>query len=588
MRNKYLYQNTRSDEELAYGYNVVRPIHEVGIIVCMLFYMIVFLIMSRLSPNIKVIEINFYGLILNNSIVCGILAQLQLMALILIVINPYKKSKQIATILCCISATLEIINTIMSRNIHALPGIGIIIVSFTIITIISQYGKNLHNQMERVVLYSEIVEKNDEMLHRLAYYDTLTELPNRRMMLDRISLLTDPDADVKEFIYVYFDLDNFKKINDLVGHTVGDMIIKQITKRLKDGCHQEDFIARIGGDEFALLIQRKLDRNEILEYLEGLRSLLAETIIIGHNEIHISACFGISIYPYDGNNADELLKNADIALYMAKKSGNNMIQFIDKEIQDKIMNRILIENGLPASIRNNELYMVYQPQYLCDSRTLRGYEALVRWKHPELGLVSPAQFIPIAEETGIINEIGSWIIETVLTMFKDYQTGFEEKPIVAINISVIQIIEPNFVPMVKSIIQKTGFDPNYLEFEITESVLMTYPEHVVEVLSELRRMGIRIALDDFGTGYASLNYLQMLPINVLKIDKSFINKIISEQSVKLIVGYIISLSHKLGIEVVAEGVEIEEQLNYLKENHCDYIQGFLLSKPIEKEQLVGI
>jgi len=384
---------------------------------------------------------------------------------------------------------------------------------------------------------------------------------------------------------VYLDLDNFKKINDSMGHNVGDEILKQVTLLWKSCCHQEDLLGRVGGDEFVILIRRSMLGDELIHYLECFRNVLSQPIFIQRKEFYIRASFGITKYPEDGTNAEELFRKADIALYRAKNSGKNEFRFYTKELQEELLKRVRLESGLMTSIRNNELYMVFQPQYFSSSTSLRGYEALVRWKHTELGLISPGEFIPIAEETGLIIEIGEWILETVLRKFTEFRIRYAMTPVVSVNISVIQIIEPSFVAMVKRVLEKTGFDSCNLELEITESVFIAYPEHVIDVIHQLKNLGIRIALDDFGTGYASLNYLQMLPINVLKIDKTFIDKITASNSLNQIVGSIITLSHQLGIEVVAEGVEREEQLKYLTEHNCDYIQGFLLSEPIEEKYI---
>lgn len=550
----------------------VKLMHWISIVICTFLY-------STLTIEIVHLTNGF----------SGVIAQIQVMLLVLIALNPIKRSNLAAILLCLISTLSAICNAMVEKNMEVLPVIGVYITSIVIIMIISNYGKNLNNQMQKIIQYSQIVKKNEEMLHRIAYYDALTELPNRKMILDLMERLTDPAALKKKcFVFVYLDLDNFKKINDSAGHSIGDTILKEVALRFKEQCNTEDILGRVGGDEFAILIRRNMDRDELKDYLENYGRILENPVVVERKEFFISVSSGITLYPDDGHTSDELFKNAEIALYKAKNSKKSEFTFFTKEMQAEVLKKIQIENGLQSSIRNNELYMMFQPQYICGTNKLRGYEALVRWRFPEMGLVSPAQFIPIAEETGIIINMGKWILESVLRKFKEIQKELHNSPLVSINISVVQMIEPSFIAMIKNILKDTGYDGRQLELEITESVFITYPEHIIEVIKQLKELGIRIAIDDFGTGYASLNYLQILPIDVLKIDKTFIDKINSQRTINQMVGNIITLSHQLGIEVVAEGVERKEQLDYLIEHQCDYIQGYLLSKPIDENELTAL
>lgn len=299
----------------------------------------------------------------------------------------------------------------------------------------------------------------------------------------------------------------------------------------------------------------------------------------------MSASFGICLYPQDGDSSTELLKKSDIAMYNVKNSGKNGIKFFCQTMQNEIHEKILLESGLKRAIANNELYIDYQPQYFSGTNQIRGFEALARWKSPELGQVSPIKFIPVAENSGQIINIGEWILTKVLKKFKSIQLTGCNDYIVSVNISVVQIIHPSFVDMVQRILDDTGFDGRHLEFEVTESVFISNLGSVVEVLVRLKNMGIRIALDDFGTGYASLKNLQILPIDTLKIDKSFIDSIGHQKHDDRLVSAIISLIHEFQVTVVAEGVENEIQLDYLTKKGCDCIQGFLLSPPIGEAQL---
>lgn len=559
----------------------------IALLLCSAAYLALNKLIVKLSSDNVNVWLYFDDFKIYKSAISGIISQLLILVSVLIVLNPMKHSFLIVVLLNVFMASGAIGSMITSHNLDALAGVASPISAIIVAIIISRFGKSLRIQILEITRYNQRMKENDEMLHQLAYYDFLTGLPNRKMILDQMEVKTSPEgSEGKGFTYVLIDLDNFKKINDTAGHSVGDTILKQIADRWLEITDQGDILGRVGGDEFLLLISRNLNKEELEAYLTTFKSALSKVITVNHKDYGLSASFGVTRYPEDGLNPVELLKNADIALYKAKNSGKNSILYFSKEMQQEITQKIKLEDGLQRSIQNQELYMVFQPLYRCGTNKLRGFEALARWRYPELGLVSPAQFIPIAEETGIIIDMGKWIIKSVLTKFLEFQKDYDIKTIVSINISVVQLAEPDFVRMMQDIILETGYDSRYLELEITESVLISYPEKMIEVINQLKDMGIRIALDDFGTGYASLSNLQLLPINILKIDKSFIDQLTDKKDRNQIVGNIISLAHQLGMEVVAEGVETEEQLEYLKNHDCDYIQGFLLSGPIEEEQII--
>lgn len=564
-------------------------LHIMMMIACIFIYIFLNFVVIQLSSLVEDYSFVFYGARMNRYTICAILAQVQVISIILITLNPIRKSNIIALLLCTVTGGAAIFSVLMSGHMDALPGFVIPFISGGISLIISSYSRNLKKQMSTILNYGKIVKSKEELLHKLAYYDTLTGLPNRKMMMDRIDQMTDPmNSQKNEFTLVYMDLDNFKKINDTMGHKTGDEILEQIALRWKEKCQKEDIMGRIGGDEFLFIIPHKTESLELDAYLNNLKLALASPLVIDRKEFLISASCGITRYPEDGKNAQELLKNADIALYRAKNMGKNDFQVFCKEMQDEVMKKIQLENGLLSAIQNNEFTMMFQPQYLSATKELRGFEALIRWTHPEMGKISPTEFIPIAEETGVIIDIGRWIIETVLSKFIEFEKRWNIKTMVSINLSVVQLLDPSFVDMVREILRKTGYKSKNLEFEITESVLISSPEHVINVIKKLKKLGIKFALDDFGTGYTSLNYLQLLPINTLKIDKSFIDGIRSKSSVNKMVGAIITLSHQLGIEVVAEGVERKEQLQYLIKQRCDYIQGYYLGRPLAEEQMVDL
>lgn len=546
--------------------------------------------------------------------ISGIIAQLQVVISTYLVLSVKKKGYWIAVVINILQSIIVTNIVFLGGNVRAIPGIFVPICTIITISIISLYGRRLNlkireiteqkeelcslyeeisateeeirQQNMRLTEYNTIMEEKEEKLNYLAFIDVLTELPNRKMIINRLDLLAMISVNKQEnFVVVFIDLDNFKKINDSKGHHIGDLLLQAAALRLQTLIHKDDMLGRLGGDEFALIIQRKLKESEILDYVESLRNVLIEIFIIENSEFFISASFGISIYPRDGIDSSELLKSADTAMYKAKDLGKNAIQFFNKEMKDEILKKIEFENRLRSSLHNEEIILAFQPQYTSGSKQLRGFEALARWRSPELGLISPNDFIPVAEETGFIIPLGEWILRTVCRMIKYIQLEYHVDVVISVNISSVQIIDSSFVQMVKSVLEETKCSGKCLELEVTESVFITSIEYVVEVFNELKKMGIRIALDDFGTGYSSLSYLQRLPIDTLKIDKSFIDSITNLESSKQIIGSIISLVHKMEISVVAEGVETEQQLDYLRIQDCDSIQGFLWGKPLEEKNL---
>lgn len=456
--------------------------------------------------------------------------------------------------------------------------------SIIVILLAIWYTYSTKKKLKELYDYTSISKEKEKALHQLVYYDSLTGLPNRKMILDEVERLI-KDDNIDMFYLVYLDMDDFRRINETAGYYVGDEILRNVSHILSSVKRENDILGHSGADEFCLLVKDYIDHDCLTAYIEGFRTALNDPISIHGKEYHVSASFGIAEYPKDGNDVTMLLRSSYIAMNTAKNTGKNYVQFYTYEMHMEIIKKLQIENGLLCSMKNNELYMVYQPMYHCDSRTLRGFEALARWKYPGIGAISPAQFIPIAEETGMIVDLGKWIMKETLTKFMEFQRKYHIKKVISVNISVIQMIEPSFVQMIKEVINETGFDGENLELEITESVLISYPEHIVDIITQLRELGIRIALDDFGTGYASINYLQMLPIGTIKIDKSFIDRINMDDTMNQIITYIINLAHQLNIEVVAEGVEHEHQMKFLCMNGCDYIQGFLLSKPLNEEKI---
>lgn len=444
--------------------------------------------------------------------------------------------------------------------------------------------EELRSQYDQLSENNRQLLLNEERLDYLVHNDVLTELPNRKRINEQINELIRRSSLQKDplcFYVVFIDLDNFKKINDTMGHHTGDVFIREAAIRLSGSIHEGDMVGRIGGDEFALIVQRPLMEEEAHCYIEKIRKDFNLPFLIGNSELRSSASFGVAAFPKDGSRDDELMKNADTAMYKAKEAGKNRIQFFKSSMMDEMLNKITLENRLVEALRNNEFHLAFQPIFFTETGKVRGFETLVRWNSPELGIVSPLRLIQAAEEIGMIIPLGEWIFNEACKRFKLFQDKYQIDAVLSINVSVIQLEDEQFIDRVKDILKETGLDPRYVELEITESVFIDSFLETARILKKLKDMNIGISLDDFGTGYSSLSYLRQLPIDLLKIDRSFINDLLKPEEQKQIIGNIISLAHNLQISVVAEGIEEEVQRDYLKNLDCNFLQGFLLGKPID-------
>jgi diguanylate cyclase (GGDEF)-like protein/PAS domain S-box-containing protein len=426
---------------------------------------------------------------------------------------------------------------------------------------------------------------SEEKIKFMAYYDSLTELPNRIFFIDKLNeLLETINDNNSEGAVLFIDLDNFKNINDTMGHNYGDKLLIYLAKKFEYWINADDVICRLGGDEF-ILIHPNVDEAEAISYAKSFLKLFDQPWKIDGKQIYVTVSIGIALYPKDGVDTDTILKNADAAMYKSKELGKNRFELFNQDTYLKLTRKTHIERILRKAIENDEFIINYQPQYDAQNNHIFGFEALLRLNSNELGAISPLEFIPIAEEYGHITKIGQWVIkETCKQAAKWIEKGYKFKSI-SVNISSVDLQQPDFHECIEEIINNRGLDPKILELEITESVLMESLDSSIVILKQLKDMGIRIALDDFGTGYSSLNYLRKIPINTLKIDKSFIDNITSNQKEESIINNIIEMAHSLELKVVAEGVESMEQLFVLKERKCDYIQGYYFSKPLPADEI---
>jgi diguanylate cyclase (GGDEF)-like protein/PAS domain S-box-containing protein len=439
-----------------------------------------------------------------------------------------------------------------------------------------------------VGILNDITEtrRYQEELEHHVNHDALTGLANRNLLQDRLQqALFRADRRELGCAVMFLDLDHFKLVNDGLGHHAGDRLLKQVARELELVLRPEDTVARFGGDEFVLIATEVQSVADVTEIAERIVSRLAAPVVIEGQEIAVSASVGIAMYPQDGESVDELLKNADAAMYHAKEGGRNAFSYYCREMNVSISSQFAIKSKLAKAVEHNELVLHYQPQADAKSSELVGFEALVRWEHPDLGRVAPDQFIPIAEETGLIVPIGEWVLMTACGVAADLRRRGLDCGRVAVNLSARQFYQVNLAKTIERILLETGLPPHCLELELTESMMMGNTEKVVRILSELKEMNIQLAVDDFGTGYSSLGYLKRFPIDRLKIDRSFIDDVATSQHDATIAKAIISLAHNLNLQVIAEGVETRAQLDFLAANGCDEIQGYLLSRPLEETAL---
>lgn len=422
----------------------------------------------------------------------------------------------------------------------------------------------------------------EEELYKMAHYDSLTGLINRKLFNEEVEKCIRDD---KKFSILFLDLDDFKKVNDIFGHEFGDKLLIHVSNLLLNEIGENNLVSRVGGDEFLILLNDIEDRQDIISLCDMLINLFKNPLIITDKHILISSSIGIVVAPDDGNNVTTLIKRADTAMYKSKDIGKNTYSFFNKGMTDEIIRRVKLEKNLKDSVLDEEFEIYFQPQLNVMNNKIIGMEALIRWDSPKLGRVSPAEFITIAEESGAIERIGNWVLRRVCEQCKTWEEMNYDFAKVSVNISVVQLQQKDFLSNVKNIIEETKIKPEYLKFEITESVVITNFSNNNAILNELMEMGIEIALDDFGTGYSSINYLRRLSINTLKIDKSFVDNIEESSIDRTILSNLMQMANEVDIDVIVEGVESKGQLEVLKEIGCTQIQGYYFSKPLPLNEI---
>lgn len=436
------------------------------------------------------------------------------------------------------------------------------------------------------IILRDITERKcyEEMIKHQALYDSLTDLPNRFLLKERMAIEIAHTKNTGHKIAVmYLDLDRFKLINDTLGHDVGDKLLKKIAQKLQNCVPSNSCVARMGGDEFVILLPGITHEVNVGNIANKILNTIREPLIIDKHTLYLTISIGIAISSYDSDNNEVLLTNADIAMYRAKEKGKNNFQIYSQSLNAKALKKLSMETSLRRAIEYKEFVVYYQPKVNSTTEKLNGMEALIRWQHPEKGLMPPLEFIPLAEKTGLIVPIGEWVLRTACTQNKMLQdTGFPPL-IVAVNLSARQFELQDLFKMVSNTLEQTGMDPQYLELEITEGIAMHNIEHTLKTIRELQAIGVRFAIDDFGTGYSSLSRLNSFSVNTLKIDKSFVSNINENKDTSIIASTVLALGKSLGMDIVAEGVETKVQANFFKENNCNDMQGFFFGKPMCKE-----
>lgn len=428
---------------------------------------------------------------------------------------------------------------------------------------------------------SHTIKKLDQVIQYMANYDDLTGLPNRVLFRDRLQqTLSQAQTNNQLFAVISLSLDRLNNINNTPGHSTGDLLLRSAAQRLATCVHNTDVVSRIGSNKFAILQSNLTSLDDVVNLSQKLLNTLSKPVLLNGNAVRTGASIGISIYPSDCTNVDQLLENADTAMYQTKRQGSNNYQFYSAELNANLQERLTLENELHDALKQGEMVLHYQPKVSLISGRIIGVEALLRWQSSTYGSVSPAKFIPIAEESGLIVSIGEWVLSTACAQNRTWQKNGLPPLKMAVNLSARQFKQPNLVQMIAKILNETDLNANYLELELTESLIIENVQQTITTLQQLHDMGIVLSLDDFGTGYSSLSYLKRFPIDILKIDQSFVRDLVFNSDDAAITEAIISLAHSLCLGVIAEGVENQEQLDYLQANGCNEIQGYYFSRPL--------
>lgn len=551
---------------------------KIYLIIYSILYICLFIILTCINRDNSGIYIG--EIEVSSQSLCGILCVILNSIAVYITLRFGKLGFFTATVLCTASIIPPVIKLIIGNTSDSLPGIFILLGAIAVVHIVRKFLKR--------------IESDEASLVKMANTDILTELPNRRGFIEYLDKLMKADKGRKvNFAVAFMDLDNFKNINDTVGHLTGDDVLKEIVGRWRSMLHDSVFLSRQGGDEFAFVISGKKTRDEVIEEVNRYKTALSYKIDCNETHFYITGSVGIAMYPEHSTNASNLLRYADMAMYYAKREGRDKIAVYDELLMQDLRNDIEMENAIRECLWSNNFFLNYQPQYDILTKKIRGFECLVRMRDKNNNIISPDKFIPIAERTSFIIDIERFVFQHAMEDFLPL-VGQNKDIMLSINVSVIHLMHEAFLDDLRQALTSSGFPPQQLEIEITESVLIGSTEHASDVLESVKAMGISIALDDFGTGYASLSYLNKLPIDLLKIDKVFVDSLRNDakshngKTDKDFIAAIISMGHLLHFSVISEGVEEDSQRDTLKKLGCDYLQGFLWGRPMSYDNVCAL
>ncbi len=529
---------------------------------------------------------------LDDATIKGIITQLQMLIAIYLVLKENEPGFIAAVLLNIASIFSSMSFVIRQGSSEPLPATISYLGVLLIIMLIASYKKKMNANIEKIDSQRKSLEKSENKLFQMVYYDSLTGLHNKEWFIDNLNRSIHVAKRNASMIGVLFiDLDSFKSINDTMGHSTGDEVLRIIASRLSSGLRKEDVIARFSGDEFLIMVPGINNMEELHKITDRIMDIFKTSISLQVIEYFITASVGVAVYPEDGVDSENLIKNADIAMYIAKSKGKNQFIYCTSDIKNDTIKKMELTNKLYRALENKELLLHYQPQVQADTQEIIGFEALLRWNNKEYGAVSPNMFIPMAEQTGMIRPIGLWVFKTACEQLTVFQNIFCKNLSMSINLSLEQLKDIDIVNKISNILNDTGTNADNIQVEITESIAFNEDSFILQQLEDVKNLGISISIDDFGTGYSSFTRLKSFPIDLLKIDIDFVRGISSgSQKDMAIIKSIINIANNLGIEVLAEGVETREQFMYLREKGCKFIQGYYFYKPMksnEVESLLG-
>lgn len=556
------------------------------IISCVVLYIVLYAGLIELEKESKLLSF----LNLESGALRGILTQLQMLIAVFLAIKEDKPGYIAAFLLNIFSVLFSVVYMIRNASTAPLPGILANLGVFLVLALIISYKKKTAFHIEKIEQQTNILRESEKKLQHMAFYDALTELPNKGLFINRLDQAIHAAKRNAYLIgVIYIDLDSFKSVNDTMGHTIGDSVLQHISDQLSSCFRKEDTVSRFGGDEFLIQVGNIEKTEDINIITDKIMNVFSKAFIVRDIEFFVTASIGVAVYPVDGEDSETLIKNADIAMYAAKSNGKNQCVYCSPELKNDIIRNLKLTNSLYRALDKNELFVYYQPQVKTETQEIIGFEALLRWKHKEYGMVSPNVFIPIAEKTGLIKQIGLWVIETACEQLKKFRNTYHKDLRVSVNVSIEQLKDVNITEQIRKILEDTETDAGNIQIEITESAAFNRDPYILDRLKDLKNLGVTISIDDFGTGHSSLSRLKIFPIDLIKIDMEFVRGISSEsEKDKAIIKSIIQIAKNLDMQVLAEGVETEEQFRYLKNKKCDEIQGYYFYKPMPTDEIETI